>query len=310
MRLVCAVLFVALTGSVGLADEAKPADSKPEVTKRKVPFRVVRMLPETRQVLLLDKNKGSHVLAEVGQNVDGFIVDAIDDDEVTLIAESGAEVILTAPDQSWRRRAAERRAAARKAKQEPAPVDPYATSADPVDPYEDKPREVSATTGVQPGEDGVRVASAAAVDEPADPYADPAIAAFVEAVGAKPAAPPAKPTVDTSGLASALTGVTADAPAVIARSEVNTALADFNKLASSFRAAFTAEGLRFDAINDGSLLARIGLRKGDVITSVDGKPFRSIDDAANLYARASTTRNSTIGVLRAGKPLTLRIAIQ
>jgi len=109
-----AVLFVALTGSVVLADDAKPADPKPEVTKRKVPLRVVKMLPETHQVLLLDKIKGSHVVAEVGQNIDGYIVDEIDDDEVTLVSETGSEVILTAPDQTWRRRAAERKAAAGK----------------------------------------------------------------------------------------------------------------------------------------------------------------------------------------------------
>src|SRR5687767_12495043 len=97
MRLVSAVLFVALTGSFALAEEAKPADPKPEVTKKKVPYRVVKVLPETGQVLLFDKNKGGHVVAEVGQQLDGFTVDEIDDDEVTLISETGTSVILTSP---------------------------------------------------------------------------------------------------------------------------------------------------------------------------------------------------------------------
>src|SRR6266496_2863613 len=97
MRLVSALLFVALTGSAVLADEAKPADPKPEVTKKKVPYRVVKMLPESRQVLLFDKHHGTHVVAEVGQTLDGYSVQDIDDDEVTLVADNGVEVILTAP---------------------------------------------------------------------------------------------------------------------------------------------------------------------------------------------------------------------
>src|SRR5688500_16157341 len=116
MRLVSAVLFVALTGSWAFAEEPKPADPKPEVTKKKVPYRVVKILPETGQVLLFDRKQGNHVVAEVGQALDGYTVDEIDDDEVTLVADSGAHVILTAPPPPPRKKP-------RKA--EPAPVDPY-----------------------------------------------------------------------------------------------------------------------------------------------------------------------------------------
>lgn len=46
------------------------------------------------------------------------------------------------------------------------------------------------------------------------------------------------------------------------------------------------------------------------MTSVDGRPLRSLDDAANLYARASSLRAATIQVTRAGKPVVLRVAIR
>lgn len=314
MRFLSAVLFVALTGSVGLAEdiaptseEAKPAEAKPEPRRSKVPLRVVKMLPETRQVLLLDKNKGTHVVAEVGQDVDGYLVDDIGDDEVTLVAANGTEVILAAPEPTWRRGAAERKAATSTSTKaaEPAPVDPYAEPAAPV----------------TPGEDGVRVARAEEMD--------PGIAAFVAAVegvtNELPAAPSPKPTTpadaksaDTgSSLAAIATGMPAPATvasgpttATIKRTEIDAALADFSTTASSFSAAFTKQGLRFDAVTQGSLLARAGLAKGDVVTSVDGQPMRSLDDAANLYARLPTARGTSLQLLRAGKPVTLRVTIQ
>lgn len=340
MRLVSALLFVALTGSITLAEEAKPADPKPEVSKRKVPLRVVRMLPETHQVLLMDKNRGSHVVAEVGQDVDGYFVEEITDEEVTLVAPSGAEVILAAPDMTWRRRVAERRAAAAKggkaAKTEPAPVDPYA----------DEPADAN----IEAGEGGVRVASAGDIGPTAapivdagpselgsDPYAnaDAGITAFADAVG--PSAPadepapattpvtkpatPAKPDpkAEAGGaLAAAATGTPApaatakadDTQFTVSRRDVDTALADFGATAVTFNAAFVSEGLRIDSIAEGTILSKVGLRKGDVITSIDGKPLRTFDHAADLYARAGTAKQSTIQVMRAGKPTTLRVQIR
>jgi membrane-associated protease RseP (regulator of RpoE activity) len=364
MRLVSALLFVALTGTVTLADEAKPADPKPEVSRSKVPLRVVRMLPETHQVLLFHKNKGTHVVAEVGQDVDGYIIDEIDGDEVTLVAPSGAEVILTAPDTTWRRRQAERKAAdAKKAAAsgtpktvEAMPEDPYADPTTPADPYADaagaaagassaagattEPGGSASATGAPVGE--VRVASANGATAPsatatgptaivpADPYADPdaGITAFAEAVGATavrvtPARPAPSKNEDTDAagvLAAAATGspapTTSAAPAAngktftVARSEVDAALADFGATAVTFDARFVADGLRIDAIAAGTLLEKAGLKKGDVITAVDGKPLRSFDDAADVYARMQTARSSTVVVQRAGKPVTLKVAIR
>jgi hypothetical protein len=321
MRLVSALLFVALTGSISLADEAKPADPKPEVSRRKVPLRVVRMLPETHQVLLFDKTRGTHVVAEVGQDVDGYMVDEIDDDEVTLIAPGGAEVILAAPDATWRKRAADR-----KATRQARPINATA-DAQPVDPYAD-PLETASP--ISAGEGGVRVASAsdkgptaAPVTDasPADPYGDPAITAFADAVGT-PADAPAKakakvPAVkpDTAGsLAAAATGTTEPAKAAtsfaIARGEVDLALADFGATAVTFDATFIPEGLHFDHIASGTLLTKVGLQTGDVLTAVDGKPLRTLDDAAALYARVGKAKTATLALTRAGKPMTLKVAIR
>ncbi len=331
MRFVSALLFLALTGSVTLADEANPADPKPEVSKRKVPLRVVKMLPESHQVLLFDRNRGTHVTAEVGQDIEGYIVDEIADDEVTLIAPSGAEIILTAPDMTWRRRAAERKAGKTKPATDAAAV--ATTEAAPQDPYAD----AQSTTGLTtlPAGD-VRSASVngptpvPVVDGgpaiPADPYDAPnaGIIAFAEAVGAEPPVP-AKPApiatpapvatpgaTDAEALAAAATG--SPAPVAnsftIARADVDAALADFGATAVTFDAKFVADGLRIDSIADGTLLAKAGLKKGDTITAVDGKPLCSFDDAADVYARMQSARAATIIVQRAGKPTALKVAIR
>jgi hypothetical protein len=326
MRLAAVLVSVTLLGSVAVADDAKPADPKPSVARTKVPLRVVRILPETHQALLFDKNRGTHVLADVGGTVEGYTIEDIADDEVTLTTASGAEVVLAAPDQSWRRRRDEATAEparpdakpaahppAAKAG-EPAPVDPYAAST-PVDPYADPVIEAGEVrTAEAPMAGEVRTAEAP-MAAPASTVAPTVAAGPVAASGPAPASPagpaPAAPTTSpaTPPAPTAPTAAT-DAPVQLARAEVTAALGDFGKLTSSIRGAFTPTGVRVDAVTAGSLFARAGLLAGDVITAVDNQPLRSLDDAASLYARAASTKSVSVQVQRAGKPATLRIAIQ
>jgi S1-C subfamily serine protease len=88
------------------------------------------------------------------------------------------------------------------------------------------------------------------------------------------------------------------------------ALADFGRLMSAIRGEFTAAGAKIDGVTDRSVFAKVGLKTGDIVTAVDGKPILSIDDAAELYSHATTARNLTVSVLRAGKPATLKVSIQ
>jgi S1-C subfamily serine protease len=97
---------------------------------------------------------------------------------------------------------------------------------------------------------------------------------------------------------------------VLARADVNAALGNFGAMSAAIHGGFTAEGLRIDSVAAGSLFAKAGLRAGDVVTSVDGRPLHSLDDAANLYARAPAMKAATASVLRGGKPVTLRVSIQ
>lgn len=240
------VLFAGLLSSAAFADQAPaPAPPAPAHATKKMPLRVVRVLVETHQALLFNKAKNTHVLVELGREIDGYTVEDIDEDSVTLTPiEGGAQIVLAGPDPSWRRHRAPPASSEQPPAAVPAPEDPYG-SATPLDPYGD------ASTG-----------------------------------------PTATPP---------------DAPTTIARTDLTAALANFGALASSIRGSFTSAGARLDAISPDSLLAKAGLLAGDLITSINGQPLRSLDDAANLYARAGSMKAATIQVQRAGKPVTLRL---
>src|SRR5262249_41111136 len=147
MRRVVGSVVLALTTSVAVADDAKAPEPKPAeptpAPRPSVPLRVVRVMPESQQALLFDRNRGTHVLAEVGGTAEGYRVDAIGDDDVPL-SRAGGQVVLAAPDQGWRRRNRDHRVAERDvfpadpypSKPVVQPADPYA-SAQPIDPYAD-----------------------------------------------------------------------------------------------------------------------------------------------------------------------------
>jgi general secretion pathway protein C len=55
-------------------------------------------------------------------------------------------------------------------------------------------------------------------------------------------------------------------------------------------------------LKKGSLYEKIGLRQGDVITSVNGEPLNSIQDAMTHYSKLNTLSQVQIEVTRNGKP--------
>lgn len=348
MRLVVGFLALTLSGSLALADEAKAPEPEASIPvaapishKARTGLRVVRILPESNQALLFDKNRGTHVLAEVGSTIDGYTVDAIEEDEVTLSA-SGKELVLSAPGASASAGRSLREERAEKPAPRKAPADPYADAAEPVvtgratldatgaildggsdapsdapiDPYaEPKVREVSAPTPIVVGEGGIRVADAG----PAAPIVDagraPQTAHKPDPAWMSPPTtlPATAPVTTASEIPSDPYGAEEPAPVitptVLSRTELNRALADFGTLTGLVRGGFTAQGARLDMVAEGSIFAKAGLRAGDIVTAVDNQPLRTIDDAADLYVRASSTRAANISVVRAGKPLTLRVLI-
>ncbi len=427
-RLAPGVISLVLLAPLARADDATtspPASISPpaadavrsDAARSKIPLRVVRVMPESRQALLFDRTRATHVLVEIGAKLDGYTVADIDDDSVTLVRD-GREVVLMAPlpgDRPIDRTALSPRSLDGAAPTSPpvrAPdgvVAPPARSSEaaasagvlaaPVDPYGDTAIRVAVAPGAPassvpssapagseggirvvsapslgpsaPGEGGIRVASAPATS--AEPAGAPR--SEVQTVSGAPAAPiraasaagiqPAsvaradQAPLDAHALAdvfaSAHAGrcpqspcqvanpptrpsevrVTSAAPegpaprsvslrddagsprsddrselVAIARGDLDRALADFAALSAGIRARFSTSGVIVDSVGDGTIFQRAGLRAGDVITTVDGQRLHTLDDAANLYARASATKAMTAQILRAGRPATLRVVIQ
>ena len=270
MRLVRAVLLVALTTSLAAADGSQ------------VPLRLVHVLPQTHQALLLDRTRDTHVLVDLGGSIDGYTVQDITADAVTL-ASASRQLVLEAPEHHWRQREGLRSSGSG-----------LRPGAAPQDPYADVPvRVVEAPHPLEAGDGGVRVVEA--------PDATAKVATVSLALALSPSPSPSPSSVP----------VAAPAPAILTlpRAQLDSSLADFPRLTSSIHGAFTSDGARLDTIAPDSLFAQLGLRSGDTIVSVDDRPLRTLDDVASLYARATTIRNITVHVLRSGKPLDLRVAI-
>ncbi len=337
MRLVAGLLALTLTGTFAFADHAKVPEPQPTQTDRaraKVGLRVVRVMTDSHQALLFDRNRGTHVLADVGSVIGAYVVTAIDEDEVTLTSE-GRDVILAAPE------GAPVVAAKKPAEALPAPGgpdDPYATddtdlsvasapsSAPMTNPYDEATLDAANTAAPN---------AITTTEMEVNPYSEPELAPTesasdptAEAAPTPAAKPLKKGAVDDEGaraFADAMNGHVivrgADAappaaapsaePATrVSRAELHAALGDFAGLTASMRGAFTPAGARIDVVAPGTVFAKAGLRNGDVITSVDGQPLTSIDDAAELYIRAGSAKAANVQLLRAGKPMTLRLAIQ
>jgi hypothetical protein len=119
----------------------------------------------------------------------------------------------------------------------------------------------------------------------------------------------AAPTARDARSAPAPAAATGEA-VLLSRGEVEAALADFARLTASIRGSFSASGVVVDGVGEGTLFQRAGLRAGDVIAAVDGTRLRSLDDAANVYARAAKATAMSAQIVRGGKPMTLHVAIR
>ncbi len=122
-----------------------------------------------------------------------------------------------------------------------------------------------------------------------------------------PANAPEKPPGAQSDLADRVK-CDAGSHCTIERSVIQDVLANPSKL-GGIRAFPSSGGFKLAGIARGSLAHDIGLRNGDVLTAVGGKPLDSIDDALALLPLLRSASNVHVTLSRKGKPITHEIEI-
>jgi hypothetical protein len=346
MRLVAGLFALTLSSSLAFAEEAKTPEPQAVLPPISSSIRLVKILPDSHQALLYDKQRSTHVLVNEGSTIGDLEVQTIEKDAVTLAAE-GLEVVLAAPE-GWRSKgrgeapakpvavvdepAVEKVTTAKPVAKRPAPVeapaiddeadlpekDPYFVVEPPtLTPYDEVEGEEDHPADPYSVPEGTATVTASAT--PANPYEE-AAPPIAKTKPARPAVPPYEEAEDApydevaeiqdDDQAEPAVVATTVPTTVIARRDLDAALADFGTLTRSLRGSFQPNGAKLEQVARGSVFAKAGLRVGDVVTSVDGRPVRTIDDAAELYVRAQTTRATNVQILRAGKPLTLKVQIR
>lgn len=71
-----------------------------------------------------------------------------------------------------------------------------------------------------------------------------------------------------------------------------------------------ALGFKLYGIRPGSIPKTLGIKNGDLVTAVNGKQLRSIDDAMALFTTLSKAKRLDIVGERRGEPLTITVTIE
>lgn len=284
------ILGIGLFGGPASSDPSH-SDGASAVVVRE-PYQLVKLLSETQQALLFDHAQGAHVLVSPGDQLGRFRVSQISADrivltragvELTLVEtpdEAPVQVISAAHMPSTTREISPHRSS-NPGGNDDEPLDPYG---EPADPYRlDEIREVLA-----PPEQRASLQPAAA-DDATRLAIDPAV------VHVPPGAPP--PPTRTAFFN-------------VPRRELESALSDFGKLEQEVGFTVVSEGILLGDLGPASYFSRLGFHPRDVITAIDGRPLRGLDDAAAAYARIDTAESLTVDISRGDERIRLRLRIR
>lgn len=97
----------------------------------------------------------------------------------------------------------------------------------------------------------------------------------------------------------------------ISRKTIENAVGNVNQLLGQARIVPAGRGgMRILAIKPHSLFRRMGLRNGDVITGVNNRKLRSMDDAMSLYQELKNGGSVSIQLLRRGRRQTIEYRVR
>lgn len=96
----------------------------------------------------------------------------------------------------------------------------------------------------------------------------------------------------------------------ISRSMIDKATQNFDQLIGQARIEPVADGMKIAALQPASMLRRLGLRNGDVVTSVNDRPVRSMDDALTIYRDLQSGGSLSIQLLRRNRTYTYQYSVK
>jgi hypothetical protein len=96
----------------------------------------------------------------------------------------------------------------------------------------------------------------------------------------------------------------------LARAEIDRGLGDLCALDASVAFELASRGgFRVAELKKGSFLEHMGLRAGDILLSVDGRPLRNAADASKTYNWVRIADHFVVDLVRNGRPITVRFEI-
>jgi general secretion pathway protein C len=101
----------------------------------------------------------------------------------------------------------------------------------------------------------------------------------------------------------------------IKRSQIDRAVKNVNDLMKHVRmrpyfSDGKPNGLVLSSIKSGSIFSKMGLKNGDIITGVDGKNIKSVDDALKFYESLKSSSNVQLQLKRKGRQKTINYNIK
>jgi len=84
-------------------------------------------------------------------------------------------------------------------------------------------------------------------------------------------------------------------------SQIQKALSNINNIMSQANIRPHSEGFQITRIRPASIFRRLGLRNGDIITAVDDRPIRSVNDAMEIVQDLSARGETSISLKRRGR---------
>lgn len=101
----------------------------------------------------------------------------------------------------------------------------------------------------------------------------------------------------------------------LSRTQVDNAMNNLNELMGQINIQPHTEngqpdGMILSNIKPNSIFRRMGLRNGDILTAIDGRPITTVDGALKLYEDLKSSDSANVEIKRKGRPTTIEYSIR